>query len=234
MLEVKGISAGYGDLNVLHDVSIKVSEGEFVGIVGANAAGKTTLVRCITGLIPVRSGEIEWFDEPLNDVAAHQRPERGIVLVPEGRALFGYMTVLENLEIGATNGRARSGVSESLEQVFSLFPDLKTKQKALARSLSGGQQQMLAVARALMAQPRLLILDEPSIGLAPKVVGELYALLRSIYEQGTAILLIEQDVRRCLSCVGRGYVLANGSVVTEGSAKDLLLTDDVRKAYLGL
>jgi branched-chain amino acid transport system ATP-binding protein len=234
MLEVVGLSAGYGDVVALREVALAVRDGEFVGVVGANAAGKSTLARAITGLVAPWSGEIRWEGRPINAVPAHRRPELGLAMVPEGRALFGFMTVRENLELGATNPRARERISTNLEQMFELFPILRERAEVPARSLSGGQQQMVALARALMAEPRLLILDEPSVGLAPKIVGEIYDLLHKIFQGRTSILLIEQDVRRCLRAVQRAYVMAQGRVVLEGSAEELANSDEVRRAYLGL
>lgn len=233
MLQVIGLHAGYKDLVALRDVSLEVGEGEFVGIVGANAAGKTTLARAITGLIRPLSGEIRWEGRGITSVAPHRRPELGLTMVPEGRALFGFMTVRENLELGATNHRAHSILRTNIERVFDLFPVLRERRNLPARSLSGGQQQMLALARALMAEPRLLILDEPSVGLAPKIVGEIYELLHEIFQGKTSILLIEQDVSRCLKAVQRAYVIAQGRVVLKGSSDALLRSDAVRRAYLG-
>lgn len=234
MLEVVGLSAGYGDVVALREVSLAIRDGEFVGVVGANAAGKTTLARAITGLITPWHGEVRWEGRSIDIVPAHRRPELGVSMVPEGRALFGFMTVRENLELGATNRRARERMKANLERMFELFPILRERADVPARSLSGGQQQMVAVARALMAEPRLLILDEPSVGLAPKIVSEIYGLLHRIFEGQTSILLIEQDVRRCLKAVQRAYVLAQGRVVLEGDAQDLVNSPEVRRAYLGL
>jgi len=234
MLAVNLLCAGYRDLIVLHDVSLSVGEGEAVGLVGANAAGKTTLARALTGLVRPVGGEIFWDGVAIRDLPAYRRPALGLVMVPEGRSLFGFMSVRENLEMGASNSRGRANAKRSLELVMDLFPVLGERINTTARKLSGGQQQMLAVGRALMACPRLLILDEPSVGLGPKIVAEIYQLLSRVFRENISILLIEQDVRRCLSIVQRAYVIAQGRIVMEGSAETLLGSDDVRRTYLGL
>lgn len=234
MLEVTDLSSGYGDLIVLRDISFSMDEGEFVGIVGANAAGKTTLARVLAGLLPITRGDIKWDGKSLRGVPAHRRPEAGLMMVPEGRALFPFMTVRENLEIGATNPRGQVHLSRNLDRVLDLFPILRQKADAPARSLSGGQQQMLAIGRALMGEPRLLILDEPSVGLAPVVVQEIYDLLHRAFREETAILLIEQDVRQCLKAVERAIVIANGRAVLSGSPDEIRNSDEVRRAYMGL
>jgi branched-chain amino acid transport system ATP-binding protein len=233
MLEVKNLSSGYGDLTVLRDVSFTMDEGEFMGIVGANAAGKTTLARALAGVLPVTGGDILWDGQSLRGIPAHRRPEAGLMMVPEGRALFPFMTVRENLEIGATNPRGWPNFSRNLERVFDLFPILRQRADAQARMLSGGQQQMLAIGRALMGEPRLLILDEPSVGLAPVVVQEIYGLLHRVFREKTAILLIEQDVRQCLKAVDRAIVIANGRIVLSGSAAEIRDSDEIRRAYMG-
>lgn len=234
MLKVKDLTAGYRDLVVLRQVSLEVKEGEFVGLVGANAAGKTTLAKAITGLLESDAGEVAWDGTPITGLAACRRPELGLVMVPEGRSLFGYMTVRENLELGATNPRAKAQAKRNIEKIFDLFAILRERMSAPARTLSGGQQQMLAIGRALMADPRLLVLDEPSVGLAPKIVGEIYELLAHIFRENTSILLIEQDVSRCLKAVQRAYVMAQGVIVLEGPKEALLGNDSVRRTYLGM
>jgi branched-chain amino acid transport system ATP-binding protein len=234
MLAVQNLIAGYRDLVVLRGVSIDVNDGEFVGLVGANAAGKTTLAKTITGLLKSTSGQVTWDGKSVTDMAPHRRPELGLVMVPEGRSLFAYMTVRENLELGATNARAKANAKRNLEKIFDLFSVLRQREGAEARTLSGGQQQMLAIGRALMADPRLLVLDEPSVGLAPKIVSEIYQLLERVFREKTAILLIEQDVSRCLKAVQRAYVMAQGAIVLEGGPESLLGNDSVRKTYLGM
>jgi branched-chain amino acid transport system ATP-binding protein len=234
MLSVEGLTAGYHDLTVLRGISLEVKDGEFVGLVGANAAGKTTFAKSITGLLRPSAGTVSWAGQPITALAANKRPELGLVMVPEGRSLFPYMTVRENLELGATNKRASDNAARNIEKVFDLFPVLQEKAKVPARTLSGGQQQMLAIGRALMAEPRLLILDEPSVGLSPKIVSEIYALLDVIFSEGTSILLIDQDVNQCLKVVQRAYVMAQGRIVLRGDAQTLLTDDSVRRTYLGL
>ncbi len=234
MLDIRHLTAGYGDLTVLRDVSMSIAEGEFVGVVGSNAAGKTTLAKVLCGLLPVQSGEVVWDGVPISRLPPHRRPELGLTMVPEGRALFPFMTVRENLELGATNARGRPLLRRNLENVFDLFPMLYEKAGLPARSLSGGQQQMLAIGRALMGEPRLLILDEPSVGLAPVVVQGIYNVLKDVLQGRAAVLLIEQDVRQCLKVVSRALVIANGRVVLSGSSAEILNSSEVRRAYLGL
>ncbi len=234
MLGVRELTVGYRDLVVLREVSLQVKDGEFVGLIGANAAGKTTLAKAITGLLRPSAGQVLWDGTLITELAPNRRPELGLVMVPEGRSLFGYMTVRENLELGATNPRARAQAKRNTEKIFDLFPVLRERVALPARALSGGQQQMLAIGRALMADPRLLVLDEPSVGLAPKVVGEIYKLLDRIYREHTSIFLIEQDVSRCLKAVQRAYVMAQGRIVLEGEPGALLGNDAVRRTYLGL
>jgi branched-chain amino acid transport system ATP-binding protein len=177
---------------------------------------------------------VTWDEKAITELAANRRPELGLVMVPEGRSLFGFMTVRENLELGAMNPRAQVNAKRNIERIFDQFPILRERGAAQARTLSGGQQQMLAIGRALMAEPRLLVLDEPSVGLSPKIVGEVYALLRQIFDNGTSILLIEQDVNQCLQAVQRAYVMAQGQIVLHGDAQTLLGDDAVRRTYLGL
>ena len=234
MLEARNLTAGYGDLTVLREVSLGIGEGEFVGVIGANASGKTTLAKCLCGLLPLQGGEILWDGKPISGLPVHQRPELGLMMVPEGRALFPFMTVAENLELGATNPRGAGMRRENLDKVYDLFPILRDKAAEPARSLSGGQQQMLAIGRALMGEPRLLILDEPSVGLAPVVVQEIYRLLTEVLRGRTAVLLIEQDVKQCLEVVSRAVVMANGQVALTGSAEEILSSDEVRRAYMGI
>lgn len=234
MLSAVGLTAGYKDLVVLKQVSIDVGEKEFVGLIGANAAGKTTLAKALTGLLKPAAGRVLWGGEPITNLAPNLRPRLGLVMVPEGRSLFGYMTVRENLELGATNERARAGAKRNLEKIFDLFKILRERENAQARTLSGGQQQMVAIGRALMAEPKLLVLDEPSVGLAPKVVGEIYEMLHLIFQGDTSILLIEQDVNQCLKAVQRAYVMAQGEIVLHGTPQTLMSDDSVRRTYLGL
>ena len=234
MLTLEGIFAHYADLQVLHGVSLEVQEGEIVTLVGANGAGKTTTINAISGLVACSAGSIRLAGESLASLAAHRRVEAGVVQVPEGRRLFAFMSVQENIDLGCYTPRARREKRRTLEQVLSLFPVLKTRLKQLAGTLSGGEQQMLAIARSLMALPRLLVLDEPTLGLAPLLVSQVFDTIRTINQQGVTILLVEQNVRHALLLANRGYVLENGRIVLEGSGAELLADQRLKKAYLGL
>ena len=233
MLNVRGISAQYGRARVLTDVGFDVEEGEIVSVVGANGAGKSTLVRVISGMIRPTSGQIIFCGENITSRPAHEIVLLGIVHVPEGPRLFGEMTILENLLLGSTHAAARMQRKEGLERVFTLFPILRERQGQRASTLSGGEQQMLAIARGLMSMPRLLILDEPSLGLAPRVVTEILSVIQLLNEQGLTVLLIEQNVRHSLAISDRGIVLENGSVVLVDSGECLLSNEHTRRAYLG-
>ena len=233
MLNLRGISAQYGRARVLTDVGFDVEEGEIVSVVGANGAGKSTLVRVISGMIRPSSGQIIFCGENITSRPAHEIVLLGIVHVPEGRRLFGEITVLENLLLGSTHAAARMQRKEGLERVFTLFPILRERQGQRASTLSGGEQQMLAIARGLMSMPRLLILDEPSLGLAPRVVTEILSVIQLLNEQGLTVLLIEQNVRHSLAISDRGIVLENGSVVLVDSGESLLSNEHTRQAYLG-
>lgn len=235
LLLMEDVHAGYGRVEVLHGVTLSIADGELVTVIGANGAGKSTLLKAIVGLVATRSGAITYQGATV----PHPRPERmvrrGLALVPEGRLLFGPMTVRENLELGAygTGRERRAAIAEGLARVHSLFPVLKERSAQPAETLSGGEQQMLAVGRALMSRPRLLLLDEPSLGLAPKVIAEIFAVLEELRAQGLTILLVEQDARLALKHADRGYVMRTGRVVLEGSADDLLADESVRTIYLG-
>jgi len=234
VLEVKSINVSYGLVRVLWDVSFRVEEGEIVATVGSNGAGKTTTLRTISGLLRPSSGSIEFNGEGLDRVRSHSIVEKGIAHVPEGRRLFPFSSVLANLEIGAYTTGARKKIDENLEFVFELFPVLKERRRQLAGTLSGGEQQMLAVARGLMSRPRLLMLDEPSLGLAPILVGKVFEVLRELNDRGVTILLVEQNVSSALTLCNRGYVLENGRIVLEGSGQELLNNPHVKEAYLGV
>jgi len=235
LLQIVDLKSGYGRTEVLRGVNLSVSPGELVALIGSNGAGKSTLLRTVVGLVPVRSGSITYEGRPFGT----HRPERlvkdGIALVPEGRLLFGPMTVRENLELGAYGlGRQRAGVfAAQLEHVWQLFPVLADRSNQVAETLSGGEQQMLAVGRALMSRPRLLLLDEPSLGLAPKVIAEIFSALDALRAQGVTILLVEQDARLALKHADRGYVMRTGRVALEGAASELLADENVRQIYLG-
>jgi branched-chain amino acid transport system ATP-binding protein len=233
LLSVQGLDAFYGDLQALSDVSLSVFPGETVAIVGANAAGKSTLLRAISGLVR-RTGRIALRGEDLGGLRPFQIVERGVVQVPEGRELFPFMTVEENLEIGAYPARARARRAESLREVFALLPRVEERRRQLASTLSGGEQQMCAIGRGMMARPELLMLDEPSLGLAPVIVQSVYRMLAEINAAGTTILLVEQNISGALRLAHRGYVLENGRVVLEGRSADLLSDARLRTAYMGL
>jgi branched-chain amino acid transport system ATP-binding protein len=231
VLEIRGLEAAYGDVPALSGVTLRVGDGEIVALLGPNGAGKSTLLGCVAGLVRPRAGIISWDSENLLAVAPHLIVERGLAVVPEGRRLFGSMTVEDNLDVGAFSPRARAARRESLERVFALFPDLRARRRQIVRALSGGQQQMVAVGRALMASPRLLMLDEPSLGIAPLLVRRILDALVEINRAGVAVFLVEQNVRAALTLAHRAYILEGGRVVGEGSA--LLRDSHVRRAYLG-
>jgi branched-chain amino acid transport system ATP-binding protein len=234
VFEVKEIDVFYGDAQALYGLSLQVREGEVVTLVGANGAGKTTTLRAISGLLPVARGEIAFEGRTLLGVPAHRRAELGIALVPEGRELWPQLTVRENLELGAYSKAARRHLSGSLERVYELFPVVKERSRQVAGSMSGGEQQMVAIARALMTRPRLLMLDEPSLGLAPVVVSQVFDTIRRLHAEGLTILLVEQNLKKALEMADRGYVVETGSISIEGTAADLLADPTIRSAYLGV
>ena len=233
MLEIRDLDAGYGDVRVLSGVSLSIGPGEIVALLGPNGAGKSTLLTAIAGLLRPRAGSIRWQGEDLTALRPHLVVERGLALVPEGRRLFGSMTVEENLELGAFAARARREQAAGLERVYALFPDLRGRRRQLVRSLSGGQQQMVAVGRALMARPTLLMLDEPSLGIAPRLVASIFEALADINRAGLGIFLVEQNVQAALTLAHRAYVLESGRIAAHGPAADLLRDPHVRRAYLG-
>ncbi len=234
MLEIQNVSAFYGNIQVLWDVCFKVNEGEIVALVGANGAGKTTLLKTISGVMKPTSGTITFNGQRIDNMSPNAIVELGISQIPEGRHLFTEMTVKENLEMGAYSAKSWKVRHETLEQVYALFPRLKEREKQLARTMSGGEQQMLAMGRGLMSRPRFCIIDEPSNGLAPRMVAEVFDIVKSLREQGITILIIEQNVRQTLEIADRACVLENGRTALEGCCADLLESDHVRKAYLGL
>ncbi|MBI2162281.1 MAG: ABC transporter ATP-binding protein [Candidatus Rokubacteria bacterium] len=233
MLEIRDLEAAYGDARALSGVTLSVGPGEIVALLGPNGAGKSTLLKSIAGLLRPRAGAIHWEGEDLSRVGAHAIVERGLAMVPEGRRLFGTMTVEENLELGAFAPRARGTRRASLERVFALFPDLRERRQQIVRALSGGQQQMVAVGRALMTNPRLLMLDEPSLGIAPRLVRSILEALVEINRGGVAVFLVEQNVQAALTLAHRAYVLESGRIVGEGSGAALLRDPHIRRAYLG-
>jgi len=234
LLRLERIDAFYGDLQALAEVSLEVRDGEIMALVGANAAGKSTTLRVISGLVSPRRGRVVLGDEDLTELPAHQRVDRGIVQVPEGRRLFPFMTVAENLMLGAHAGRARAERERTLAHVYDLFPVLGERRTQLAGSLSGGEQQMCAIGRALMARPQILMLDEPTLGLAPVLVARIFETVRTINRQGVTVLLVEQNVRQALTLAHRACVLESGRLVLEGQARELLGDDRLKRAYLGL
>ena len=234
MLALEGVAAGYGDVLAVRSMSLEVRTGECVALIGANGAGKTTTLRAITGLLPLRGGRILFEGRSLAGLDPRQIVALGLAHVPEGRQVFPSLTVLENLEMGARTPAARAARRGSLEEVFALFPRLEERGRQMAGTLSGGEQQMLAIGRGLMARPRLLLLDEPSLGLAPLAVRSIMEIVETVNRRGTTILLVEQNVRRALGLCHRGYVVENGAVTLVGSREELLRSDHVRRAYLGM
>lgn len=232
LLKIEGLSAGYGHVPVLRDVSLSVDAGEVVTLVGGNGAGKSTLLKTVMGLVRPSAGRVTFAGADVTRTPPERMVRDGLALVPEGRMLFGPMTVEENLLLGA-HSRGRSEYSESLERVSSLFPVLRQRLRQSAATLSGGEQQMLAVARALMSRPVMLLLDEPSLGLAPKVIAEIFATLDRLRAEGLTVLLVEQDVKVALEHADRGYVMRTGSIVMQGAAADLLADEHIRHIYLG-
>jgi branched-chain amino acid transport system ATP-binding protein len=234
LLELAGVRAGYGDLQALFDLSLEVRAGEIVTLIGANGAGKTTTLRVISGAVRATGGSVRFDGHDITGLPAHAMPERGISHVPEGRQLFPFMTVEENLDLGAYNRRSRPRARAALAEQLELFPRLKERRRQLAGTLSGGEQQMVAIARGLMADPRLLLLDEPSLGLSPKVTEEVFARIQDIGKRGVTVLIVEQNVVDGLHISDRGYVIEHGRVTLQGKAQDLLHDDRIRAAYLGL
>ena len=234
MLEVKNIDVSYGDLQVLWDISFEVNEGEIVALVGANGAGKSTTLKTVSGILRPTDGSIRFLDQHLNQIPAHKIIDHGIAHVPEGRRLFPEMSVRENLIMGALSPRAKAKREETMEWIFGLFPRLRERHKQLAGTLSGGEQQMCAVGRGLMALPRLIMFDEPSLGLAPILVADIFKIIERIQQEGVTVLIVEQNTKHTLEICHRGYVLENGRVVLTGSGQELLNNDHVKQAYLGI
>ena len=234
LLELHDVEVAYGELPALRGVSLGVEEGETLSVVGANGAGKTTMLRAISGLLRPRAGRILLDGARLDQMPSHVIVARGVVQVPEGRKIFPGLTVKENLELGSYVAAARAHRRQSLERVLGLFPRLAERQRQAAGTMSGGEQQMLAIGRALMARPRILMLDEPSLGLAPIIVQEIFRIIAEINRLGTTVLLVEQNTRQALSLSRRGYVLENGRIALEGSGAELLGNEHVRRAYLGM
>jgi len=234
MLELRNVGAGYGGFQALFDVSLSVKAGEAVAVIGPNGAGKTTLLRAISRLIDASSGDLSMEGQRYNDAPAHEVVALGIAQVPEGRRLFPRLTVEENLKMGAFTPAARVAYRDRLEFVYSLFPRMRERRAQLAGTMSGGEQQMCAIGRALMSQPKLLLLDEPSAGLAPVIVQSIFELVRRIRSEGYTVLIVEQNIQQVLKVVDRGYLLETGRIRASGSAQELFASEDLRKAYLGV
>ncbi|HEX3031905.1 MAG TPA: ABC transporter ATP-binding protein [Bacillota bacterium] len=233
MLNIANLSVSYGAIAALNEVTLQVEQGEIVALIGANGAGKSTLLNSISGIVTPKAGNITFKDQDLTKVPPHKIVEAGISQVPEGRRVFPEMSVLENLELGGYTRKDKAGLQQDLASVFRRFPRLEERKKQLAKTLSGGEQQMLAMGRALMAKPQLMLLDEPSMGLAPLLVEEIFNIICDINQAGTTILLVEQNANMALSIANRAYVLETGEIVLQGSAADLAANEAVRKAYLG-
>ena len=233
MLDIKDIDVYYGAIHAIKGISLHVNEGEIVTLIGANGARKSTTLRTISGLLAPKNGDIEFAGESIAGHKAHEIVKRGISQVPEGRRIFTEMTVLENLELGAFIRKDKDGIAADMKHVFELFPRLEERKSQEAGTLSGGEQQMLAMGRALMAKPRLLLLDEPSMGLAPLLIKEIFSIIENINKEGTTVLLVEQNANMALSIANRAYVLETGRITLSGDAKELAASEDVRKAYLG-
>ncbi len=234
MLYVNKINVSYGDIQVLYNVSFKVDEGIITAIVGPNSAGKTTILRTISGLLKQRSGEIRFKNANIDNLPPHKRVESGIVLIPEGRKIFPALTVMENLRVGSYPKKARSVRRASLDEIFNLFPILRERENQMAGTLSGGEQQMLAVARGLMSKPKLLMLDEPSLGLAPKLVDSVFETVKNLSKTGITLLIVEEHIDRVLEIANYSYLLENGRITLEGKGEDLLNNEHVKETYLGI
>jgi branched-chain amino acid transport system ATP-binding protein len=234
LLSLENLDVFYGDLQALRGISLKVDEGEIVTIIGSNGAGKSTTIKTISGILRPRKGLIAWFNQPISNISTSAIVEKGIVQIPEGRQLFPSLSVLENLELGALNPQARKDKKVNLKKVFALFPRLEERKNQSAGTLSGGEQQMLAIGRGLMSRPRILMLDEPSLGLSPLLVRTIFGIISQINLDGTTILLVEQNIYYALQMAGRAYILENGEIVKHGPAQELLQDDQIRQTYLGL
>ena len=233
LLQVRGLKVAYGGIQAVKGVSFEVRQGELVSLIGANGAGKTTTLKAVTGTLPASDGEIHYLGKPVRGQGAWDLVAQGLVMVPEGRGVFARMTIVENLQMGAFVRNDKAGIAADIEKVFGIFPRLKERATQLAGTMSGGEQQMLAMGRALMAQPKVLLLDEPSMGLSPIMVDKIFEVVADIHGRGTTVLLVEQNASRALGLADRGYVMESGEVTMTGEAKALLADPKVRAAYLG-
>ena len=233
LLKVSGLKVAYGGIQAVKGVSFEVRQGELVSLIGANGAGKTTTLKAVTGTLPAADGEIHYLGKPIRGQGAWDLVAQGLVMVPEGRGVFARMTIVENLQMGAFVRNDKAGIAADIERVFGIFPRLKERATQLAGTMSGGEQQMLAMGRALMAQPKVLLLDEPSMGLSPIMVDKIFEVVADIHSRGTTVLLVEQNASRALGLADRGYVMESGEITMTGEAKSLLADPKVRAAYLG-
>ena len=233
LLTIENLEVFYGVINAIKGISFEVNEGEILALIGANGAGKTTILNTITGLVPAKSGSIKFEDKDLLKTPAHKIVSMGIAHVPEGRRIFQQLTVFENLKLGAYTRKDKKEIADTLELVYERFPRLKERRTQIAGTLSGGEQQMLAMGRALMSHPKIILMDEPSMGLSPLYVTEIFDIIRSVNESGTTVLLVEQNAKKALSIANRAYVLETGKIVLSGDAHELMNNDSVKKAYLG-
>lgn len=233
LLTIENLEVYYGVINAVKGISFEVNQGEIIALIGANGAGKTTILHTITGLVPAKSGSIMFEGKDLLKTPAHKIVSMGMAHVPEGRRIFQQLTVLENLKLGAYTRSDKKEIADTLEMVYTRFPRLKERTKQIAGTLSGGEQQMLAMGRALMSHPKIILMDEPSMGLSPLYVSEIFDIIRSVNETGTTVLLVEQNAKKALSIANRAYVLETGNIVLSGNAKELMNNDSVKKAYLG-
>ena len=233
LLTIENLEVFYGVINAIKGISFEVNEGEIIALIGANGAGKTTILNTITGLVPAKSGSIKFEDKDLLKTPAHKIVSMGIAHVPEGRRIFQQLTVFENLKLGAYTRKDKKEIADTLELVYERFPRLKERRTQIAGTLSGGEQQMLAMGRALMSHPKIILMDEPSMGLSPLYVTEIFDIIRSVNESGTTVLLVEQNAKKALSIANRAYVLETGKIVHSGDAHELMNNDSVKKAYLG-
>lgn len=233
MLQIKDLQVYYGVIQAIKGISFEVNEGEIIALIGANGAGKTTILHTVSGLIPAKTGSVEFEGKELTKTAPHKIVQMGMAHVPEGRRVFQELTVFENLKLGAYTRKDKAEIEQSLKMVYERFPRLEERKKQVAGTLSGGEQQMLAMGRALMSKPKIILMDEPSMGLSPLLVSEIFDIIKSINESGTTVLLVEQNAKKALSIADRAYVLETGNIVLEGAAKDLMNDDSIKKAYLG-